>query len=141
MEQAAAVGWLSGVGLVVLMLYGAFFMMVGIMGCMFPFVLASRGPVDIWRYVLAGPVVGLVGAGTLMRLRMPAALLSVPLAVAGAHDIYFSSTPWRLEALEIVFCWIAPFLPLVLTVLLWQRLRWVSGSSRLALGSSIANRT
>lgn len=139
MKSATLVGWLRCSSFVLLLLYGGLFVMFGLLSTLLPLVSYGRGPVQVWRYILAGPVATLVGVGTLMRLRLPAVVLSVLLALAGAVEMvgiahgFGLSNPPHISASEIGCVVIFALLPSVLTTLSWKRLRWLPKPSNQAM--------
>src|ERR1700737_4629437 len=88
MVNATSVSWVRNSAFVILVLYGCLCAIIGLSTTFLPLVLTGRGPLHVWRYIFAGPCAALVGAGTLMRLRVAAIALSVLFALTGAEEMY-----------------------------------------------------
>src|ERR1700676_860805 len=146
MVSATPARWLSNGVLVVLLLYGGLCALIGIAGLFLPFILGHRGPLIIWRYIFVGPISALIGAGTLMRLRVPAILLSLLFAVTGADEMYGIAHgfglphPPRISTTEITCILIFTLLPTFLTAISWKRLRWLRKPSNQSLEPTAGRR-
>ena len=119
--------WLRNSAFVVLVIYGCLYILAGASDVfLLPLRLGHRG-----SSTLAGLIVMLIAAGTLMRLRVAAILLALLSAFMGIKGSV--ANPQHFSAMQITCILIFTFLPIVVTIISWKRLRWLPKPSNQAL--------
>jgi hypothetical protein len=139
MVSAARTTLFHRAAFVALFLYDSLSVLIGLFSTFAPLVLRPRGPFHVLQYILVGPIAALVGAGTLVRLRLAAVLLSLLYAVIGVEQMYGIAhgfglpNPPHISAAEIIFMLFFTFLPVALTIFAWPQLQGLTKPSNQSL--------